>query len=69
MISMIIHVLKFYKQWNTYLILLRLLLLAYYLQKTKVWNKNLKPSTHWNAWMINILQTIVQTDLDYQLDN
>ena len=45
-IFIVIYVLKNYKQWDTYLILLRLLfldmLLAYYLKKTKLWSENLK---------------------------
>ena len=56
---MVINVLKLYRQWNTYLILLRLLLLdrllVYYLQKTKVWSKNLKLPTYLNELVINII--------------
>jgi len=72
MIFKVIHVLKIYKQ-NTYLILLRLLLLdmllVYYLLKTKLCSKNLKRLTYKNAFMINILKNNCKTDLEYQLGN
>ena len=45
------------------------MLLVYYLQKTKVWSKNIKILTYWNAFMINTLKNSWKTNLEHQFDN